>query len=184
MESRSALKARLTAEGRWEAFVSMRESLRSEAGDDAWRVAAEAFPPLSAEQLAARLDAAAAQQNLIQRLASEIEPSATVSEREMLRWVFEFAMVAVADLDAAAIPSRGALGLLAYVQHSPANYKDFLRLWEKLLPTRNQRDEEASDRHDLNLQLLADLETELAAGPQDAGGKRAVPEADLGEGGA
>jgi hypothetical protein len=62
------------------------------------------------------------------------------------------------------VPSKGAVGLLKWVQTSPSNSATFYsQIWSKLMPTRQQLDAEArfSDDGKEELEILARLEASL-----------------------
>ena len=64
-------------------------------------------------------------------------PAGNCSEREAAQFVFEHAASAPADISDSAVPSRGAVGLLKWVQASPANACQFLR-WHLAQTNANQ----------------------------------------------
>ena len=66
-----------------------------------------------------------------------------LSERAA-QFVFEHVSVPAAEIEASAVPSRGAVGLLKWVQSAPANQTAFYAtIWMKLMPTKSQLDAEA-----------------------------------------
>lgn len=91
-------------------------------------------------------------------------PAGNCSEREAAQFVFEHAASAPADISDSAVPSRGAVGLLKWVQASPANASSFYAgIWPKLMPTKSQLDAEArySDDGNRSIDLLDRLERML-----------------------
>jgi len=91
-------------------------------------------------------------------------PAGNCSEREAAQFVFEHAASAPADISDSAVPSRGAVGLLKWVQASPANASSFYAgIWPKLMPTKSQLDAEArySDDGNRSIDLLDRLEQML-----------------------
>jgi len=147
MESKAQLRKRLIDEGRWEDFTAARERLKAEgqSSAEAHRGAVELFPPLTASQRAEADQAARESHQALAELVAAVRrrpadaANTDLRQRAVAEWVFEHAQVDLAAIEAADVPSCGALGLLVWVQTSPANYGAFLsQIWSKLLPTRQQ----------------------------------------------
>ncbi len=106
-------------------------------------------------------------------------PQGHCSEREAAQFVFEHVSVPAAEIEVSAVPSRGAVGLLKWVQSSPANQTAFYAtIWMKLMPTKSQLDAEARYSDDgirsIELldrleQMLGDEEEEMQGVPEDFG---------------
>jgi hypothetical protein len=61
----------------------------------------------------------------------------SASELEEIRWVASNYLTDVSEIEPDDVPSRGALGMLSWVQESSANYGDFLRSnYTKIIPDR------------------------------------------------
>ena len=91
-------------------------------------------------------------------------PAGHCSEREAAHFVFEHVSVPAAEIEPSAVPSRGAVGLLKWVQTSPSNQTAFYAtIWMKLMPTKSQLDAEArySDDGIRSIELLDRLEQML-----------------------
>lgn len=102
-------------------------------------------------------------------------PQGHCSEREAAQFVFEHVSVPAAEIEASAVPSRGAVGLLKWVQSSPANQTAFYAtIWMKLMPTKSQLDAEArySDDGIRSIELLDRLEQMLGDEEEDMQGVR------------
>jgi hypothetical protein len=122
-------------------------------------------------------------------------PPGNCSEREAAQFVFEHAASEPADIDEAAVPSRGAVALLKWVHASPANASNFYTsMWTKLMPTKSQLDAEArySDDGNRSIQLLDRLEQMLDEPSEDepmpgmredSAGERVSPEPEVVPGG-
>jgi hypothetical protein len=142
VESKGRLKQRLLNQGCWPAFLKVRESLKAEGVEpvEAWRQAAEQFPPLDGRTVVLKGRRAAQAEALSQNIErpqpwaeSKTTPAQERSQDAVL-WVA--AHLDNADLQPADAPSMAAWALLRWVQES-AVHRD--RFWEgifaKLLPT-------------------------------------------------
>jgi hypothetical protein len=67
---------------------------------------------------------------------------------EILSWIYNNAASDLNDLDPDEIPSAGALYHLKHVQTDSRAYGEFLQIWAKLIPTKQQIDMEERFRDD------------------------------------
>ena len=155
---------RLRAKGRWPEANEFREAerkrlraagrSRQEACDESWELMLAEFhsSPVGAIDEAAK--APALMSVIPQRLLSGVNKHKTASVRDVAQWVFENSQTMLDSIAPDDVPSRGALGLLVWVQASPASYAEFIRtIWAKLLPSKGQLESEARFNDDGREQL-------------------------------
>lgn len=147
-------KSRLVAAGKWEQYNNLKykyinEGLDKKVAEQKALMDVERPHPASGDPY--------------KRLVLAV-PQGHCSEREAAQFVFEHASVPAADIEPSAVPSRGAVGLLKWVQSSPSNQTAFYAtIWMKLMPTKSQLDAEArySDDGIRSIELLDRLEQML-----------------------
>jgi len=158
--SKADIKKELTELGVWDKYLERREIL-TKSGFTPKEAAAQAYEEIRQVQPVERpRPAAPAKKDPYGELAS-IAPQGSCSEREAANFVFEHAAVPVEKIDPSAVPSKGAVGLLKWVQSSPSNAASFYsQIWAKLMPTKSQLDAEArfSDDGKEELEIISRLE--------------------------
>ena len=160
-------KSRLVASGKWEQYNDLKFKYINEGLD---RKVAEQKALMEVERPHAKGG------DPYKRLVLSVPPG-HCSEREAAQFVFEHVSVPAAEIEVSAVPSRGAVGLLKWVQSSPANQTAFYAtIWMKLMPTKSQLDAEArySDDGIRSIELLDRLEQMLGDEEEDM---QVVPEA-------
>lgn len=169
---------RLRAEGLWPEANQFRESerkrLRAEgrkpavACDESWANMLVRFPvavqaggdspsPVTGPSLLSLMP---------QQLRRGVDSTKRASVREAAQWAFNNSRVELDSIDPGEVPSRGALGLLVWVQATPANYSHFIStIWAKLLPSKSQLDAESrlADDGRAILAMLDEFEASRAA---------------------
>ena len=160
-------KSRLVAAGKWEQYNDLKYKYINEGLD---KKVAEQKALMEVERPHAKGG------DPYKRLVLSVPPG-HCSEREAAQFVFEHVSVPAAEIEVSAVPSRGAVGLLKWVQSSPANQTAFYAtIWMKLMPTKSQLDAEArySDDGIRSIELLDRLEQMLGDEEEDM---QVVPEA-------
>lgn len=83
----------------------------------------------------------------IDTLIAKVPASQSAGAYEVAAWVFNNAKNDWPDIDAANVPSRGAIRLLEWVTKCDTNYSNFVRsIWSKTIPTKSTIESE-SNRH-------------------------------------
>ncbi|QDP55766.1 MAG: hypothetical protein Unbinned2706contig1001_27 [Prokaryotic dsDNA virus sp.] len=158
-------KSRLVAAGKWEQYNDLKYKYINEGLD---KKVAEQKALMDVDRPHAKGG------DPYKRLVQAV-PQGHCSEREAAQFVFEHVSVPAAEIEASAVPSRGAVGLLKWVQSSPANQTAFYAtIWMKLMPTKSQLDAEArySDDGIRSIELLDRLEQMLGDEEEDMQGVR------------
>lgn len=153
-DSEKKIKARMIRQGHWKEFIEIKNRLMAAEMNmaDAWVEAAKQFPERATASAATA--AVSNQSGGLRRLAKKVDTSRAAGVRSIAEWVFENAFSDAADIDVDSVPSRGAVGLLEWVQKGAANYSQFIAtIWSKLLPTKGQLDAEARFADDGRVQL-------------------------------
>ncbi len=162
-------KSRLVAAGKWEQYTDLKIKY---VNDGLERKVAEQKALMDVERPHAKGG------DPYKRLVLSVPPG-HCSEREAAQFVFEHVSVPAAEIEPSAVPSRGAVGLLKWVQSAPANQTAFYAtIWMKLMPTKSQLDAEARYSDDgirsIELldrleQMLGDEEEEMQGVSEDSG---------------
>lgn len=202
-ETKSGLRARLEAEGRWGQFVRRREEFKRLDGlapAEAWARAAAEFAPIGAMDApipTSPLPAlpptrpAPATPPAVPAPPTALDERATLSglavaakarkapESEWVRWVARNFLMPVGELDPEEVPDPGAPGMLLWARMDPERF--YTQVWPRLMPTKQQLDAEARFADDgRSIQsLLAQFERSLCVEPGGAAGDAgAEPDAD------
>ena len=161
--NKADIKAQLTELGVWDKYLQRRDKLKEE-GLEPKEAAAKAYEEALSLQPGKRPELPKKAAPCPYAELSLSAPAGSCSEREAAAFVFEYAAVPVGSIPRGSVPSKGAVGLLKWVQTSPSNSATFYsQIWSKLMPTRQQLDAEArfSDDGKEELEILARLEASL-----------------------
>jgi hypothetical protein len=124
-ESKAELTDRLRREGRFDAFKARREAMKGQgmAPKDAWRAAAEEFPP----QGLARVEAFPGAEDLPAGVLEVLKAKGDCNIAKAIRWVFD----AIGDpsIKPTDAPSTGAWSLLAWARSSAATRGQFYAMY-------------------------------------------------------
>ena len=166
---------RLRVERRWPEANDFREAerkrlraaggSRQEACDKSWELMLAEFRTLP-DGVVSESVASARQSIDLREISKAIDPSKKAGVRAVAEWVFQNAFSEADEIAPDLVPSRGALGLLVWVQASPTNYSEFIRtIWAKLLPSKGQLESEARFNDDgrEQLKLLEEFEASFYA---------------------
>tara|TARA_R100001594_G_C4024789_1_gene259930 strand:- start:299 stop:841 length:543 start_codon:yes stop_codon:yes gene_type:complete len=161
--NKADIKAQLTELGVWDKYLTRRDKLKEE-GLEPKEAAAKAYEEVLSLQPGKRSELPKKAAPCPYAELSLSAPPGSCTEREAANFVFEYAAVPVGSIPRSAVPSKGAVGLLKWVQTSPSNSATFYSsIWSKLMPTRQQLDAEArfSDDGREELEILSRLEASL-----------------------
>ena len=161
--NRADIKVELQNSGKWDEYLALREKLKGE-GVTPKEAAIRAYEQVGKVQPVQRPGVSKTPKTCPYAELSLAAPKGSCSEREAAAFVFEFAAVPVERIPGDAVPSKGAVGLLKWVQTSPSNAATFYSsIWAKLMPSRTQLDAEArfSDDGNEELEILSRLEATL-----------------------
>ncbi|MFW6032944.1 MAG: hypothetical protein ACOCTI_06185 [Phycisphaeraceae bacterium] len=193
------MKQRLTAEGRWDAFVQRRERIKArlvgegqakqDAAKQAWADAADEFPPPGPGESAptpaaasATLEpAASGESSRLAELASAAKER-SANGRQVIEWVANHLHIPLEAIDPEGVPNPAAVGLLEWAKQPGSRAEFWKAMYTKTLPSKSQMEEELErfldDGRDV-LELLgkvsqASAEARMAAIPEaDAEGDAA-----------
>ena len=158
--NRADIKVELQETGKWDEYLALREKLKDE-GVTPKEAAVRAYEQIGKVQPVQRPGVSKAPKTCPYAELSLAAPKGSCAEREAAAFVFEFAAVPVERIPGSVVPSKGAVGLLKWVQTSPSNAATFYSsIWAKLMPSRTQLDAEArfSDDGKGELEIISRLE--------------------------
>ena len=161
--NRADIKVELQENGQWDEYLALRDKLKEE-GVTPKEAAVRAYEQIGTVQPVKRPGLPKTPKACPYAELSLAAPKGSCSEREAAAFVFEFAAVPVERIPGDAVPSKGAVGLLKWVQTSPSNAATFYSsIWAKLMPSRTQLDAEArfSDDGKGELEIISRLEASL-----------------------
>ncbi len=119
-------KAELQELGVWDKYLELREILRQE-GLPPKEAAVKAYEQVRQVQPESQPRVPKKPAACPYAELSLLAPPGSCSEREAASFVFEYAAVPITNIPQAAVPSKGAVGLLKWVHSSPSNAASSIR---------------------------------------------------------
>lgn len=155
-EDRSAFNYWIESLKLRDAWRARKEALHQETSDAGrvWDILAEEFGYDRAKKAGAVVQPGRPEIATLADIVSAVPADRVAKEADIVRWVFQNRTVPFPLLDVSKVPSRGALGLLEWVQQSPLAQRElYVNLWAKLLPSRMDQDEMERMRDDGRAQV-------------------------------